>query len=278
MVVFATKAYGVDRRAEVFAFDLASGTEHWRFRADSPGDFMASPLAVDLNADGYDDVVLGNGNNGWQPRPGGDGEYGSTLYALDGRTGAVLWQRRFGSGQHARVVQAHGSLWVTESYGQFTRLSLKGEQEASWSLSRHEAVGVFATPVLTRGGRLVVGSSTWGGFPDALWSLPVLGDGQTSTQPAPGRIFNELMGGYRVGTGRISASAVLDGDRVWVVTEDGALIELRESAEGLPVSRIHGLPAGSECPPLIIAQGASETRTVIVAGNDGMLRCFKLGQ
>lgn len=275
-VVFGTTAIGEERRAALVALDLATGAERWRFWADSPGDFMASPLACDVNGDGHDDVVIGNGNNGWQPKPDGGGNYGSSLYALDGKTGKVLWQKRFGSGQHARTVLAHDSLWVTESYGQISRLSLKGDLLSTWSLA-DEAVGVFATPVFTKGGRLIVGSSTWGQSADALWCFPVLDAALPKDQPASAKYFDRLNGSYRVGTGRISATAVVEGEGAWVVSEDGALMELREAVEGIRIVRVHGLPAGSECPPLILhsqAPGGEAETKVIVAGSDGMLRCF----
>lgn len=54
----------------------------WRTALDYAG--TVSPRALDVNADGFDDVVLGSGL---------EGQWGAVV-VLDGKTGAVLWSRR----------------------------------------------------------------------------------------------------------------------------------------------------------------------------------------
>jgi len=67
-----------DRTDRLFCLALSDGKERWQFKAPTADPFPSAPALVDINADGVEDAIGAN-DNGY-------------IYALDGRTGQVLWQ------------------------------------------------------------------------------------------------------------------------------------------------------------------------------------------
>jgi outer membrane protein assembly factor BamB len=67
-----------DGENALWCLEAVTGKERWRFRAPTKDAFPSAPLLYDITGDGVEDAVAVN-NNGY-------------TYALNGKTGQVLWQ------------------------------------------------------------------------------------------------------------------------------------------------------------------------------------------
>ncbi|NBV83021.1 hypothetical protein EBR57_02735 [bacterium] len=213
--------------------------------------FVASPTLVDLNNDGTRDVIIGSRNG--------------SVYAYDGRNGALLWEFRTltPSGVHASALVIGDTIVVAESYSKLSWLDFRGKVKRIEVLAEDPDVqGFFASPAAFPDGTLVIGSS-WSTGNCGIWIIP------SSNESKP--IFHA--------TGKVSATAAIaDGlgtgrPQAWVVTEDGELWVLLPDGS---VAARYDLPSGSETTPLIADVDGDGTMDLITTGADKVMRCYRL--
>ncbi|MGK7897963.1 MAG: pentapeptide repeat-containing protein, partial [Xenococcus sp. (in: cyanobacteria)] len=160
----------------VYALNGKSGKQIWRFQSQmeaAPGKyeylsskaFMSSPAVFDINEDGVRDVLIGGRN--------------AIFYALDGKTGSVIWKYHTGSGIHSSsmIVNMRGSIRIilAESYADIHILDKNGNLLNKQTLDAPNSglQGLFSSPIYTPFNQIVIGSSWFGrNEDDGFWIIP----------------------------------------------------------------------------------------------------------
>ena len=263
------------------ALDGKTGTLLWSFQyASSEGTYMNSPASADLNDDGIPDFVIG-GKRDKDPSIAWD--YRNAVYAINGSTGAPLWQYNCHSNIHASpvLVKIHGerAVMCAESYSDILFLDPSNGQLLKFvnlNLPDGAISGLFASPIITDHENLVIGTSWWGGE-DGIWICDVDED-QFVTAPDG---LNELQKKARryVETGKVSSTAVcadvlpdFKGKETLVCTESGYLFIF--DAKGTLQRRLQ-LPAGVEATPFIGDIDRDKKLEIVIACLNGKVYCYK---
>lgn len=262
-VVFASE------NGTVYALNGESGKLIWRFQnqmEQAPGKyeylsskaFMSSPAVLDLNQDGVRDVLIGGRN--------------AIFYALDGKTGSIIWQYHTGSGIHssAMVANVKGNLRIifAESYSGIYILNINGKLQDKQELNAYSGgiQGLFSSPIYTPWGKVAIGSSWWDNEDDGFWIVPF------------GLEKSEQQSSLFLGENSISASPLVAdvlGEKepqIVIATENGKLILSNE--QGYTMATM-SLPAGVEATPLIADIDEDGQNELLIAANDGYVYCYE---
>ncbi|EYF00099.1 Hypothetical protein CAP_1364 [Chondromyces apiculatus DSM 436] len=254
-----------DEEGILWALNGATGDVLWKVETGrneyGARGFIAAAAIVDVDGDGRDDVIAG-------ARDG-------VLGAYRGRDGDPLWQTKGTSGIHAspQVLDVDGDgapeVLAAWSYSTLALLDARtGRQRWARAVEQDDdgIEGLIATPVPLPGGgsgpSLLVAPTAWWGDEDGILGVA-----------ADKRAFRSV-------EGRVSGSAVvtdLDGDGVLealVGTERGKLVALH--ADG-GRAELLGLPKGIEATPMLADVDRNGTYELLVAANDGVLRCYETG-
>ncbi len=267
-VVFATEA------GSVFALNGRSGRRLWSFSARlepvegkyeylTSSSFIASPALYDVNADGVRDVLIGARN--------------ATFYALNGKTGEVIWRYHTGSGIHSSaMVLAQGRnlrILFAEAYSSLHILDQTGEKrtENEFEAPGGGIQGFFSSPVQTPLGEVFIGSAWWDhGGGEGEFGTDM--DGYWVFHPYSNRSSRKFKG-----LGRISSTAfvadILDQftPQVGLVSERGRLVLLHSTGE---IIADFLLPEGVEATPLVADVDNDFKTELLIAAYDGYLYCF----
>ncbi|MDW8297375.1 MAG: hypothetical protein RMJ97_10895 [Raineya sp.] len=241
------------------------------------GAFLCSPLCVDVNNDGIDDVISGGWNSGGLGRE-------SLLYALNGKNGQILWNYSLGTGlKSSPILVEKGSkkaIVVASTYSVVHYVDLQGKHlyALDLNLPSGQISGLYASPTITPNETLAIGTSWWSDNDDGLWIAHL----------KSADIEQENSYGYRIVSSkaqnffpanRITASAVvgqITHKKNWqlaVPTEKGELLIYDETTRKL---ERYKLPAGSECTPLLADIDNDKKLELLIASYDGYLYCYAL--
>jgi hypothetical protein len=253
-----------DEAGKLTLLDAASGTALWSMETGQneygARGFVASPAIADVDGDGRDDVVAG-------ARDG-------ALVAYRGTDGKPFWRATGQSGIHASPsvldVGGDGKLevlgaWSYSTVAVFDLASGKQNWGASLNLPAGGIEGLFSSPVpvpgTTRGAGFVAIGSSWWGAEDGVTLV-------TSRRA------------LRQAEGRTTSSAVvtdLDDDGVLeaiFVSEAGRVVSFDTQGRRAELAKVG---AKAEATPLLADVDANGTFELLVAGGDGVLRCFETG-
>jgi len=275
-VIIAAEEYGL------LALDGRDGTRLWEVSGqEGHGHGLNRPAVLDLNQDGTPDVVWGSRSEQTYQGPEDSwGTYGDWVMAFDGRNGEKLWQVPMYSAVHASplIYQREGEtlLLVAETYSGITLLTLEGEivAQGDFNLPTGGISGFFSSPFVSEEDRLVIGTSWWG-EEDGVWVIDLTQSGPKEEGPAI------LANGAFIQAGRVSATAVsgdvltAPGREVLIPTEDGELLIFNQTGDLL--QRL-SLPAGSEAPVLVADINEDGKQELLLAGLDGVLYCYEVGE
>lgn len=262
----------------VVAVNGKTGKPIWvNILSQAEGAFLSSPCSVDVNNDNIPDIITG----GWST------DYQSNLYALDGKTGKILWQHPLGSGlKSSPVIVQKGkktAILVASTYSFVYMVDLDGQTLYAVNLNMPEQApyfggisGLFASPALSPNETLGIGSAWWSSDEqDGFWV--------THLQKAP---LKEEKGLKTVdknmskffAANRVSASAVVAqiNAKSWqlaVPTEKGKLLVYDEKKKSM---QTFALPAGSETSPFVGDIDSDGKLELLIATYDGYLYCYQL--
>ena len=272
----------------VVAVNGKTGKPIWvNILSQAEGAFLSSPCSIDVNKDDIPDIITG----GWGT------EYESYLYALDGKTGKILWQFNLGAGLKSSPSVIHKgkktAILVASTYSIVYMVDLKGQPLYAINLNMPDEApffggisGLFASPTLTPNETLGIGTAWWSNEQDGLWI--------THLQKTPLKDAN-IKGGIETDEGktlkivdktfskffpanRVSASAVVAqiSNKNWqiiVPTEKGQLLIYDEKKKLMQVLL---LPAGSETTPFIGDIDGDGKLELLIATYNGYLYCYQL--
>jgi len=275
-VIIAAEEYGL------LALDGRDGTRLWEVSGQSGhGHGLNRPAVLDVNDDGTPDVIWGSRSEQKYNGPGDYwGTYGDWVMALDGRDGSRLWQVPMYSAVHASpsVYERAGKtlLLVAETYSGLALLTLEGKivAEGEFSLPDGGISAFFSSPFVTDEDQLIIGTSWWGDE-DGVWVIDLTQQRRTEEGPAI------LEGGKFVRAGRVSATAVsgdvlpAPGQEVLIPTESGELLIFNQAGDLL--QRLT-LPTGAEASALVKDIDGDGKQELLLAGLDGVLRCYEVGE
>jgi outer membrane protein assembly factor BamB len=280
--------FAVEKPAEILALDGKDGKLLWRFslaqsggseeqdenlppsppseeRNDQPEGkepyFMATPQARDLNKDGIADVLIGSAGLG-------------TLYALDGRTGQLLWSHEMSSGIHgcAQIVPFEAgkeAILINPTYGPAQWFSFEGELLRQVSTP----IGNFSSPVMLSDS-LLIQAQSW--FDGSLTIANCFEEEKVTIANFQETIQNKHVSWLT--TEKISASALL-GDpfnkgqqQALIPTEKGLLYVFEANGR---LAQLLQLPAGAEASLFMADVDGDGQQELLLAGLDGFLYCYK---
>lgn len=279
-LVFTVEGYGL------FALDGQNGNYLWDYEyAWGDGTYMSSPAAVDLNDDGYKDLIFG----GKRPEdPELRWDYQNALFAVNGKSGSPIWSYQTGSNIHASplVVKTNDGvrIVVAESFSTVSILNESGNvlRYASLNIEAGKLEGaisgLFSSPVLNEEGKMLIGTSWWGDG-DGVWFADMnevnFRVDAASGIPALDSEFKQ----YTI-AGQVSASAVVAdvlkrprGQEMAILTENGELIVFTDEGE---VAERFILMSGGEATPFVGNIDGDRRNELLIATYDGMLYCYDL--
>lgn len=263
-VVFTTE------NGSVYALNGKDGALIWNFVAkmeQTPGKyeylssnaFMSSPAVFDINQDGVKDVLVGARN--------------AIFYAIDGKTGEVIWKYHTGSGIHSSAMVANvlgkQQIIFAEAYSDIHILDNDGRLQNKKELYAYSQgiQGLFSSPVYTDKNNIVIGSSWWDNEDDGFWIVPL---GYENTEPQPQPLF--------LGVKNVSATPLIadiignQKSQIIIATEDGKLIISNEQGYILATM---SLESGVEATPLIADIDNDGKNELLIAARDGYLYCYE---
>lgn len=293
--------FGTDQE-RLYRYDW-NGSKKWSLKLK--GDPEAAPALADFNEDGKPDIVIGtdqgriyavNGESGkqlWEYATG-KGDYGQSgvwgeaavfdvtgdgisdafvpardqmLHALDGKTGAKLWNGWGGSGRWGAPIVIDGNndgrmeLYATESYGTLTSYDPSNGQHR-WSASAR--IGLKGPVGYFPSAQCVAIASAWFGQDEEVSCFDVRTGSKTWSFPiAEKNVTSGFVAGDINGT---------PGDELVFGTESGMLYALDLEGKVIWEESVGG-PV--EATPMLADVDGDEHTDIIVAVNDGFLRVYR---
>ncbi len=240
----------------LFGFDGKTGAVIWSFiPALTPEltyprnrGFMGSASTIDVNNDGYKDVLIGNRNG--------------LFYVFNGTNGQILWKHRTTepSGILSSPLVKNNNIFYVESYGYLHKLTIKGRSLGKIPLSPQDYPQFVAMPMVNKLNTTVIGT-TFYEQENGFWRLAQYTKDN----------FDKL--------GKISSSAILAnvdnqaGQEFIFITESGWLIIIGEKGQ---IKGKFKLLVGGEATPLVADVDGDSYLELVIALNDQHLYCYDL--
>lgn len=258
-----------------------TGTPLWvNILSNDSGAFLTSPCSVDVNADSTPDIITG----GWNST---SSERQSYVYALDGKTGKILWQYPLGSGLKSSpsIVQKgeKSAILVASTYSIVHLIGLDGKLLYAVNLNMPEQApfyggisGLYASPVLSPNETMGIGSSWWSSNEqDGFWITHLKNAPLRKEENL--RIVDKSVSKF-FPANRVSASAVVAqiNSKNWqlaVPTEKGKLLIYDEKKKTM---QTFALPAGAEATPFVGDIDGDKKLELLISTYDGNLYCYQL--
>lgn len=240
---------------EVAALDGKDGTYLWSYATDfmpvwtypSSKAFMASPALVDLNKDGIRDVVIGSRNG--------------TLFAINGKTGEILWtfRTKVPSGIFSSVFVASNHLVFAESYNVLYVLNFQGTVEKTIVLGNTDTARTFSSPVETPKGTLIVGTSGTNKAQQGVWIITAT---QTLFYPI-GKVSATPIIADILGKGFLQCIVLTESNGLYLYDEAGKLLGR------------YAMPYGGEATPFVEDINGDGKLELIVMTSDQYISCYQ---
>ncbi len=268
-VIICQESYGI------YALNGLNGKVLWSNIFERGSSYYSSPAIYDLNNDNVSDIIYA----GEREYAGYD--YGSSLYALNGKNGDVLWEYKVETRikSSPSIIDFNGKKMImfAETYSDVNFLDLNGVMLFYANLNYSGISGLFSSPVINNKGTVVIGCAWWDNNDDGVWSFNINSKYMVNEK---GIKMVNLDSRNLYGANRVSASAVCfdafgDGKSYFLIpTEKEELIILDEMGE--LHSRLK-LPAGAEATPLVVSQkiGNKTITYLLIACIDGNLYCYE---
>lgn len=261
----------------VVAVNGKTGKPIWvNILSQAEGAFLTSPCSIDVNKDDIPDIITG----GWGT------EYESYLYALDGKTGKILWQFNLGSGLKSSPSVVHKgkktAILVATTYSLVYMVDLQGKPLYAIDLTMPDEApyfagisGLFSSPVLTPNETLGIGSAWWSNEQDGFWITHL--QKAVLKEEKNMKVVDKKVSKF-YSANRVSASAVVAqiNNKNWqiaVPTEKGQLLIYDEKKKSMQTLL---LPAGSETTPFVGDIDGDKRLELLIATYDGHLYCYQL--
>jgi outer membrane protein assembly factor BamB len=218
--VFDRLSFGVTLGDELIAFDRETGERAWSFPSESANDNFLTNSSPAV----FGERVFFGGLNG-------------ILYALNARTGQLVWKRRLESRISTGLVADEGGVYAGTSNGRLYLVNLEtGEDEA-----RIVTDGAPTGRLVLAGGRLLafLGENALacyaGGLARLIWTR--LGEKPwTSSRPY---VWDGLaLAGN--GIGQVFAFRLGDGELVWSETFGGTIRGIGAADDGIYLGTLAG--------------------------------------
>lgn len=265
-VAFSVQGFGF------YALDGETGTEIWKQDSISSHDGNVASLLVDIDNDGVKDIV--NAGRGLANSDAIDGfkmrHYGDYHFALNGRTGCMMWVLPSGAGIHSSpfLFEANGQqrIALLDCYGEFQVVDLRG------NLLSHMGFGYswFCSPVMTKDHHLVIGNLAMKYSDDVLQTddydgVPHPGDSTEANSVGVGdeTISATTMIADVLGKGTMQAIGVTEQGTLFIMQTNGTLIR-----------KYRLLGKGAEASPFIRDIDGDGRLEILIADLDGYLYCF----
>lgn len=248
-VCFATES------GEILVLDGKDGTTLWSYVTDfmpvwtypSSKAFMASPSLADLNKDGIRDIVIGSRNG--------------TLFALNGKTGELLWTFRtqIPSGIFSSVFVTSDHLVFAESYNVLYVLTYQGEIEKTIFLGNTDFARTFSSPVETPKGTFVIGASGPNKAQQGVWFITPT---ETLFKPI-GKVSATPIIADILGKGFLQCLVLTETNGLHVFNEEGALLAK------------YALPYSGEASPFVDDINNDGLLELILLTSDQYISCYQ---
>ncbi len=265
-VSFSVEGFGF------YALNGQDGSVIWQQDSISSHSGNVPSLLVDVNGDGVKDIV--NAGRGAANSDEIDGfkmaHYGDYHFALDGKTGGLLWLRETGAGVHTApflfTENGQQRIALLDSYGEFQVVDLQG------NLLSHSGFGYgwFSSPVMTRDQHLLIGRY------GMVYNDGVLESTEEYPVPYPGdkAVLNSVKMEDQVISATTMVADVLGKGTVQGigVTEQGLLFIMKTDGTELMKLKLPG--KGAEASVFVADTDGDGKLEILVADLDGYLYCF----
>lgn len=248
-------------RKGIWALDGLTGTLIWKTEQYTH-DGNVSPLALDLNEDGVADIICG----GWN------------YFALDGKTGEILWEYYKESGVQASplaILQGDSiQIHLTTSYGDYDILDQNGEALAGVGLT----YGLFSSPCPSGESKYIgLGISWYSSNRVASFTVDMSKwnweEKREKFGPRDEVQFNSEE------SNRTSATAISldidgDGDVEFMLPDEKGILYIIHPEK--PETQRYGLPYGAEASLSVFDFNKDSQYELYFAALDGNLYCYQL--
>ncbi|MES2590017.1 MAG: PQQ-binding-like beta-propeller repeat protein [Bacteroidota bacterium] len=254
-----------------YALNGVTGELLWESKEISSNSGNASPLKYDINSDGVMDFITSGRGESMSDEIDGYkmDHYGDYNFAIDGKTGKVLWKSPTGSGVHSSPFLyqngAKTQFLFLSSYGELSAVDKKGNLFCRIFVSSDN----FSSPSVTKDKHLVIGRGSQE-FDDKQFYY--------DTTAKYNYIKNESkFVTHEVGE-RLSATTMIadvlakNSDQLIGVTEDGFVFISKTTGEKIENFKI---PAGAEASLFIEDIDGDKFLEILIADLAGNLTCYK---
>jgi outer membrane protein assembly factor BamB len=260
-----------------YALSGKDGSEIWRQDSISSHEGNTAALLTDIDNDGVKDLVAsGRGTANSDEIDGFKmAHYGDYHFALNGKTGDLLWIRPSGAGIHASPflfeVNGEKRFALLDSYGEFQVVDVHGNCISRTGFGYNQ----YSTPVMTNDEHLVIGKCSLTYSDDVM----VRSAYDSILEPGEAAVVNSIALGedyVAVSATTMIADVLGTGKMQGIgVTESGILFIMRTDGKELMQLKLPGW--GAEASPYIADVDGDGKLEILIADLDGNLYCFGTG-